>query len=120
MDNKNYKSRNVQVFYYSPGSHYCAIVGEDRETIKHIREVVLTHYLGECHEGGVYHQKKFIEPGKARGLAGQLIHVKSNIADKIKREERYQGIDIELSPINFEEPKQRKSALERLINDCKD
>lgn len=119
MVNKYSRKKDVNVFYYSPGSHYCAIIGQDREAITHIREAVLTHFIGECHEGEAYHQTKFIEPGKARGLAGQLIHVTSNIADKINSD-RYEGIEIQLSPINFEEPKQRKSALQRLINDCKD
>jgi hypothetical protein len=115
MANKYSKERDVKVFYYSLGSHYCAIIGTDRDAISHIREAVLTHFLGECHEG-VYHQTRFIEPGKARGLAGQLIHITSNIADKINGEDRYEGVSIRLSPINFEEPKQRKSGLQRLVN----
>ncbi|MBW2966211.1 hypothetical protein KY342_03860 [Candidatus Woesearchaeota archaeon] len=107
------QSIDVKKFFYSPGSFYCAIIGKDREDITHIREAILDHYTGNCHD---YKQKQFIEPGKGIGLAGQLIHLTTDIADKIKGDAQYKGIKIELSPINFEEPKQRKSALQRLIN----
>ena len=105
----------VKKFYYSPDSHYCAIIAKDREAITHAREAILTHYLGECHD--VYKQKQFIATGKSRGLAGQLIHMKKeSIANKLIGENKYEGVVIELNPINFDSKYEKKSGLQRLIN----
>jgi hypothetical protein len=47
MSNKYQQKEGLKKFYYQPGSHYCAIVAQDRKHVKEIRHKVLDHYLGQ-------------------------------------------------------------------------
>ncbi len=115
MSHKDYGKKHAPVkkFYFSPSSHYCAIVAKDKQTIDEIRHKVLDHYI---RDPSACHQKQFIPPGRGNGAAGQLIHVTKNIADKLMGETSYEGIDIEICIIDFDNHNEKKSGLLRLIN----
>ncbi|MBW2982283.1 hypothetical protein KY343_05370 [Candidatus Woesearchaeota archaeon] len=115
MTNKFADPRGIKRFYYSPGSHYCVIVGEDEKAVRHIREAVLTHYLGNCH--GNYKRAEFVSPKRSSTkLAGELIHVKENIADRLRDDKQLDDIQIDLCPVDFNDHKQRKSGLHQLVD----
>jgi hypothetical protein len=112
MSNKYSHEEGVKKFYYSPDSHYCAIIAKDRKHVKEIRHKVLDHYLGSHHE---YHQAEFIDHGKGKPV-GELIHVKADIAAFLIGETQLGDIKIEISPVTFEDPKLRKANLQQLVN----
>ncbi len=112
MSKKYSHEEGIKKFYYILGSHYCAIVAKDRHDVKEVRHKVLDHYLGAHAE---YQQKAFIDLGKGKPVAA-LIHVKGNIAEKLSGETKFEDIDIELCPVSFEEPLQRKNGLKLLID----
>jgi hypothetical protein len=111
MSNKYSHEQGIKKFYYIQGSHYCVIVAKDIKTVRRIGHKVLDHYLGHAE----YHQKEFIDTRKGKP-AGALIHVKGNIAEKLTGETKFEDIDIELCPVDFEERQQRKNGLKQLID----
>ena len=103
----------MKKFFYSPSSRYCAIVAASKEKIDEVRRLILEHYLGDSK---AYNSKQIIVAKNGSKMAGQLIHLTHNIASKIRSQNQFKGIDLEMCPEDFEKSKARKSGLMRLVN----
>jgi len=115
MVNRYSREEGIKRFYYQPASRYCAIIAQDRHHVREVRKRILEHYLGPDYE---YSQVVFVGLRKGRKSVGELIHVEADLAALLIGETRFEDIDIVISPIDFEEFRNKKRGLQRLIDSC--
>lgn len=114
MSQKYGQEKDLKIFYYLPNSNYCAIIANDKEEIRDIRRKVLEHYVGE--DAGNYKGASPIPKSKKdTSMWAQLIHLQKDISSKID-EDVVDGVSVKMSPVNFDDPKDKKSGLIRLMN----